>query len=126
MAAGVSPENGMTATEQLVHQGANREDVRSDIHRLAAELLRRHVGHAAGEVPEARIAPTTALRDPEVEELHRPILEYPDVTGLDVPMDDTLRVGERQPGTELDDEPHPVPPRNSMTMYGELSASPNS
>ena len=69
-------------------------DVRALVHLLAPLLLRRHVGRGAGAAASLR---SEEVRDPEIEELHAPVLAEEDVGGLQVAVHDAALVGMREP-----------------------------
>ena len=108
------------ACEHLVKRGAQRPQVGARIHRLAIDLLGRHVAGCADRLPVRRqrlgFRPL-ALGGAEVGELGRPGSAVDqDVAGLDVAVDDPRRVGgaERQRDVACDPrgigdlEPTPV------------------
>ena len=101
------------ADEQLVEHDAEGPDVGATIRRLAARLLRRHVGggaedeaggrarageggrlREAGRAARARVVvPAPGLGEAEVEHLHLAVGGQLDVGGLEVAVDDALLVG---------------------------------
>ena len=98
------------ARRHLIEHRAEAEEVGASIELLAPRLLRRHVGHrphrqaGAGEhffggrgreVRNSRLfgGVVRMLGQPEVQYFGLAALGYEDVGGLDVPMDDPLRVG---------------------------------
>ncbi len=103
----VSPRNGKRARTHLVQHRPEREQVGAGVEFLPSHLLRRHVGDGAQRTAgtgqmflglDGRGAQGNALRlqrdlrQPEVENLRLPSIRHEDVRGLDVPMDDPLRV----------------------------------
>ena len=102
----VSPQRTRDAGEHLVEHAAERPDVGALVDRLAARLLRAHVGRRAEHVP-ARVdaaaassaiathrapVPASALAEAEVEHLHDAVGRDLDVGGLQVAVDDALLV----------------------------------
>jgi hypothetical protein len=96
-------------SEHLVEHDAEGELVGSEIHRLAARLLGRHVGdrpeddpfladHAErGRARVGRVAPRDVVaREAEVENLGVAVLREEDVLGLDVPVDDPFLMSGRE------------------------------
>jgi hypothetical protein len=105
----VGPERA-AARRHLVEDGPQREDVRSLVHGSALHLLRRHVGnrphHDALPRPhlgrQLRAGPLSGKRsrhlgEAEVQHLHPVVFAQHDVAGLEVAVNDALRVrgGER-------------------------------
>ena len=106
---------GLLPREQLVEDGAEREEVAPGVDATSPELLGRHVPHrpqdgsrlggarrrldprprAAGRFP-------LHLREPEVEDLEAPVLRDEEVVRLQVPMDDPFLVGGREAVRDLD------------------------
>ena len=68
---------------------------------LAPGLLGRHVAGvpitSAGLVPRPASPSASGRRDPEVEDLRRGLPGHEDVVGLEVAVDDALRVGGGEP-----------------------------
>ena len=101
------------AGQHLPQQHAERPHVRASVHRLAARLLRRHVGrraeddagnrpgvresrrlrHHRAEDRPSRDSLAQRLGEAEVEHLHLAAGRELDVRGLQVAMDDALVVG---------------------------------
>src|SRR5581483_6157708 len=94
-----APER-MEAGERLPEQGPDRPDVRGRAGALAAQALGRDVGEGAGDVP-GRGQPLRLAheREAEVEQLDgdAAAVREEDVRGLDVAVDDAVRVGVREP-----------------------------
>ena len=99
------------AAQHLVHNRAEREDVRSPIDQLAAHLLRRHVADRAeddaglgGRHLERRsifAGDRAQLRDAEVEDLHAPFFGDVDVLGLQIAVHDPFFVRRRESMRDL-------------------------
>ncbi len=81
------------ADERLVEHQRRRPDVDLVVGRLAEHLLRRHVAQRSQEAVVDRRVGGLEVGDPEVRQLRHAILAQEDVAGLDVPVDDPLRVG---------------------------------
>ena len=111
VAHGVAGEE-RTAGEHLVEQDAEGPDVGALVDRLAARLLRRHVGGGAEDEPgrgpgvgeggrlrqvparpAARSVAAPGLRETEVEDLDLALRRQLHVRGLQVAVDDALLVG---------------------------------
>jgi hypothetical protein len=90
------------AADHLVQHGAEAVEVRLGRDLAAHRLLRRHVVHGADHHPRLR-QPRTVHGDREAEVAdHRPaVLGEPDVAGLEVAVDDALRVREFQTQASL-------------------------
>ena len=83
-----------------------RKQIRPDIQRIAADLLRGAVGHAPanGPRPTLRLVERRGAGNSKVDELDHPVVAEEEVGGLDVPMDHPegaslpipRRVGRRQ------------------------------
>ena len=104
-----SPVERPLPREHLVEHAAERPDVGALVHRLAARLLRAHVGGRAEDHPglrhrgrrdrrrlrDARRCDARRLhrlRQAEVQHLHRAVRSHLDVRRLQVAMDDALLV----------------------------------
>ena len=83
---------GLSIGEQLVRDGAHREDVRPKVHRLSLDLLGRHVMRGARDVAGARDGRRLEERDTEIHDLHLALRAHPDVARLDVAVDDAVAV----------------------------------
>ena len=106
------------ASEHLVQQRAEREDVRAVIHRLAFRLLGRHVGHGAedgalGGLRDSRPASSRVavealerrrhqLREAEIEHFDDARVGDHHVARLEIAVDDAGRVGGGQRIGDLD------------------------
>ncbi len=95
--------------EELVEHDAEGVDVRGRRDRAAGELLGRRV--RGGEVECVRRLAVSGgledLRDAEVEELHAPVAGDEDVRGLQVAVDDEVRVRERDRVADLAEQLEP-------------------
>jgi hypothetical protein len=98
-----------------VQQHAQRVHVGRDRHLAALHLLGRGVVRrecVASELRERRAvrglgAIVEELRDAEVDELHLPVLRHEDVRGLQVAVQDELRVRVGHGLEHGEEEPHP-------------------
>ena len=92
--------------QHLVRQDAQGKKIRFGIQSLAAHLLGRHVGRRS-ELPDVlRQHRGFNERDAEVRDFRGPVVRHQDVRGLDVPMDDPLRVGGVQSRRDLTHDRH--------------------
>ena len=97
------------ARQHLVQHHTERPDIRALVHRLAARLLRTHVGGSTREsfrlghrgcrerrrhrhVGRRTARSRQRFRQPEVQNLHRAVGADLDVRGLEIAMDDALLV----------------------------------
>ena len=137
----VAPER-LPAGQQFVRHRADREDVAAGVHRLAGDLLGRHVlGGAHDHAGHRHARGFVAVGDAEVEEAKgAAVLRNQQVGGLDVAMDDAAFVRVTESGTQLrqppdfprqglliaaaDDLGHRPAGMNSMARYGLPSCSP--
>ena len=89
------------ARDQLVEHAAERVEVGARRHLAAERLLRRHVRDRADEHAVHR-QPRLLERDgePEVADLGRAVGGEPDVAGLEVAVDDAVRVRVREPAAD--------------------------
>ena len=104
----VTPENALSAREQLEDHATERPDVRPLVHRLSASLLRAHLGSGTADDTRRRAhdghrrrtrdvrrrggVPRYGLCQAEVEHPDRSIRGDLDVGGLHVAMDDPALV----------------------------------
>ena len=120
--AEVSPWNGQHPGGHLVEDRPQREEVGAGVRDLPARLLGRHVGHRAhrrarggelvglhrGRAPRSAPRRPTAraldLGEAEVQDLRLAPRVHEDVGGLEVPVDDPLRVRRLERVRDLD--PH--------------------
>src|SRR5262249_24260422 len=79
------------AAEQLPEGDAEGEEVGTGVDRLAAGLLRCHVGELSLQHPRGA-GPVAGLGDAEVGELHRPVVGDEDVVGGDVTVHQPQRL----------------------------------
>jgi hypothetical protein len=79
------PAEQAAAEAHLVQHDAQREDVGPQVELVAEDLLRGHVRQLARELPvRARLQARPRRRDPEVDDLHRPVVADVDVGRVDV------------------------------------------
>ena len=91
-------EEGLAPGEHLVEHHADREEIRTRVDVLAHHLLGAHIGRRAEHLAVHReVGLEGEPGDAEVGDLDRPVREDLDVVGLDVPVDDALRVGVGEP-----------------------------
>jgi hypothetical protein len=89
----------------MVRDDPEREEIRAAVEALSERLLGRHVdrgpeiANVLGEMGAAH------ARDAEVGDLRNALLGEQDVRGLDVAVDDPLRVGGVDPGSDLAQHP---------------------
>jgi hypothetical protein len=101
---------GLLAGEQLVQDAAEREEVGARVHRISLGLLRRHVGGRPEELSGGGEGRGLEAGDAEVHDLRLPVAEQHDVRGLDVAVDDLLRVRVVQGLRELGHDPRRLAP----------------
>ncbi len=87
----------MRAGGQLVEQDAEREEIRAEVHGVAADLFRRHVGgraeqRALGGDVRSRLGHIAHPGQAEVENLHVAGRRADDVLRLQIPMHDAAVV----------------------------------
>ena len=101
-----SAGEGAASRRQLIEQDAEREQIRARVDRLAADLLRRHVRHAALQRPGSshrhRDGPVIGLQrvriglgrlgEAEVQHLDPALARHHHIGGLQVPVHNALRV----------------------------------
>ncbi len=133
---------GGTAREHLVEHRAEREDVGAVVGGFAAHLLRGHVPgrsqHEAGagrwrgrQVRDGRVLAGRLDQpgQPEVEDLGAAVGRHEDVVGLQVAVDDALRVRGRQALRDLAGQVgrrsrRRAPPRSAPPPASRLRAAP--
>ena len=117
------------ARSPFVQQRAEAEDVAPRVGWFSRRLLRRHVRERAHHAPGAALATTSAsrrrgrprgrraaqLRQAEVEHLDGAVLPDHDVGGLEVAMDDPVRVRGRQRVGHRDPDAERSPSRMPLT-----------
>ena len=103
----------MDAPDDFVQQAPEAEHIGPRVERFTAHLLRRHVGHGAGDDaglgengrgPGLAVSGQRQLRQAEVEHLHLRARRQHDVVWLDVAVDDPLPVRFRKRGRDLADD----------------------
>ena len=132
----------LSIREALIKDGAERPDVATFIGRLAAKLLRRHVGKCPEQTTGLSLGGIHDARDPEVHDFDGAIGGDHDVSRLDITMN--YAVGERNqtrgkpgrssrafaPRARADEDAITCsrlsPSRYSMAMKGEPSDSESS
>ena len=117
---------GLPARQQLVGHGAHGKNVAAGIHRLAGNLLGRHVLRRADDHAGHRHARRlVAMRDAEIEEAqHARALGDQQVGGLHVAMDDAALVGVTEAGTELREPVHLARQRHLLAAANDLRHRP--
>jgi hypothetical protein len=111
---------GLVAGEELVHHGADREDVGALVDPLAPDLLGRHVVRRAHDRPRLGHLGGAEPGQAEVHDLHRARGQQVDVRGLEVAVDDALGVGVGEAVADLLDhrelvlEPREGPARDDV------------
>ena len=104
---------GSTPGEQLVEHRSERIHIRSRCDRLAAKLLRTGIGgreHArlgAGRGEALLRLRVDELRNAEIEQARAPIAVDQQVVGLEIAVDDALRVRESDGVEHVEEELHP-------------------
>ena len=111
------PLEGPHARQHLEQGAAEGEDVRAVVGRLSAHLFRSHVAGRPEDCPVIGVArprgggcvvgvlggtPAALSREPEVQKLHAAVSGHEDVVGLQIAVDDSLRVGGREGLRDLD------------------------
>ena len=90
------------AGDDLVERDAEGVEVARGPDVLAADELRREVADRADDdARRGQARRAEQVRDAEVAERRAAVLGEPDVVGLDVAVDDVVRVGVREPGRDL-------------------------
>jgi hypothetical protein len=124
---GLAPSPWQPASAQLVEHNAQGVDVAAGCGGDIGEELRRHVPRRAphgalihGVFGDDRIR---ELRHAEVEQLHLALGGEEDVGGLDVPVQNALAMGRREPARQSHAEAQDAPPRQGQGQLGQaLSA----
>lgn len=127
-------DEGQPAGHELVQDDAQRIDVDAMIGLAALGLLRRHVvgraeDHAGLGLLRLSAVETRELGDAEVEDLHEVraprVVDQKYVLWLEIPVNDSLGVGRRQPATDLDPRVAtvcPVKPPDRLQPVTEVAA----
>jgi hypothetical protein len=100
-------EDGWTPGHHLVEHGTQRVEVAARVGRATHRLLRRHVRDRTDQHPllrEPRLV--ERHREPEVAQLRGPVAREPDVSGLEIAMDDAEAVGVLERARDLAGDAH--------------------
>ena len=92
---------GPLAGDELVDDDGHLVEVARGRGALAAALLRRHVVQRAQDVPGLGEARGVEARDAEIGNLDAPVVVHEDVGGLEVAVEDTLRMAMGEPVEDL-------------------------
>ena len=111
---------GLAVRQQLVEHGAQREHVRARRRLLAADLLGRHVVGRAHDHARAGHVGRRHLGQAEVHDLDLAAALDVDVRGLQVAVDDVLRVGEGEAVADLLHEPELLLERQGRVAADEV------
>ena len=87
------PDEQRLVGQQLVEDGAQREEVRAPVQLAPLGLLRGHVAVLALDLAALGLGGALhGLGDAEVDELHRALVGHEDVLGADIPVHDVERL----------------------------------
>ena len=106
--------------EQLVQHGADGKDIAAVIHRLAGDLLRRHVVERANQHALLRAVGAAQLRDAEVEHLEHARRGDHQIGRLYVAVHEVRLVGVGQTRAQIFDELHAPGQRQRHLAADEL------
>ena len=111
---------GAPAGQHFVDDNAERPDVGPAVERPGAGVLRTHVSHRSRERLRVRARRLLNLRDPEIEDLHRPVGKDHDVRRLDVAMDDARLVGVSKSACDLERKGQRLTERQAAAIQSRL------
>jgi hypothetical protein len=122
--------DGITGEQYLVRQNLEEgdteaEDIRAAVGRLAAKLLRRHIAGCSDDDPGLGLGGMRYPGDTEIHDFGATILGDENIRRFDIPVNDTVTMGVRQPPAYLSDDLEPSTYRERIRLDEliEVSAS---
>ncbi len=95
---------GMAVSAQLVQHNAGGEDIGPRVHRLAIDLLGRHVADAAHNLPGSGNVLRSNVSDTKIHDLDHTLFRNHDVGRLDIAMHDATAMRVAQTVADFDNE----------------------